>query len=43
MAASGLAWQLGFITAPAAAGGLLSVAPFALWPAVAGAACCAAL
>jgi MFS family permease len=36
MAASGFAWQLGFITMPVVAGGLLSVEPFALWPAVAG-------
>jgi MFS family permease len=43
MAASGFAWQLGFIAAPAAAGGLLSVAPFALWPVVAAAAVAAAV
>jgi MFS family permease len=43
MAASGFAWQLGFITAPAAAGGLLSVAPYALWPVVAGGATGAAI
>jgi hypothetical protein len=35
MAASGLAWQLGFITAPAVSGVLLGAAPFAFWPIVA--------
>jgi MFS family permease len=43
MAASGFAWQLGFITVPAAAGGLLSVAPLTLWPVVAGGAIGAAI
>jgi MFS family permease len=36
MASAGLAWQLGFITAPAASGALLGAAPFLLWPLVAG-------
>jgi MFS family permease len=35
MAASGLAWQLGFITAPAVSGVLLGAAPFVFWPIVA--------
>lgn len=36
MASAGLAWQLGFITAPAASGVLLGAAPLLLWPLVAG-------
>jgi hypothetical protein len=36
MATSGLAWQVGFIVAPAAGGAILGAAPFALWPLVAG-------
>lgn len=35
MAAAGLAWQLGFITAPAVSGVLLGAAPLLLWPLVA--------
>ncbi|HEY7381062.1 MAG TPA: MFS transporter [Gaiella sp.] len=36
MAASGLSWQLGFITAPAVGGAILGAEPFALWPLAAG-------
>jgi len=32
MAASGLSWQLGFITVPAVGGAVLGAEPFALWP-----------
>jgi MFS family permease len=35
MASAGLAWQLGFITAPLATGVLLGAAPLFLWPVVA--------